>query len=281
MQMLEIKGKISFADRIAAFLGSYPLKINFPNQNYALIGRGSVSILKRIVFHGGVKHDYPLLECGNYCEASECQILVDGEHSNDKIVNITLSSFPLLRNILKKNNNDTYKCHAKSTIKIGNNVTLSSHAIILSGAVIGNGAVIGANAIVASTIPEYEIAVGIPARGGRKRVSKQQIDIANELRWWDFEPSFLTLHIDKLFDLESNYDFFKTNAIYADDTKKVVIDFIPQADKELQIRVSGVEIDGKFTTLDESPEFIKNYFRQMSLPESQTLTWVPNIFLYL
>jgi len=48
--------------------------------------------------------------------------------------------------------------------EIGNNVTLSTNAIVLGEVKIGDGAVIGAGAVVVKDIPESGIAVGNPAR---------------------------------------------------------------------------------------------------------------------
>jgi maltose O-acetyltransferase len=51
----------------------------------------------------------------------------------------------------------------KSVI-IKDDVWIGSHAVILPGITIGEGAVIGAGAIVTSDIPDYAIAIGIPAK---------------------------------------------------------------------------------------------------------------------
>lgn len=50
------------------------------------------------------------------------------------------------------------------TVSIGDDVWIGAGAKILMGAKIGTGAVIGANAVVTGDIPEFAIAVGIPAR---------------------------------------------------------------------------------------------------------------------
>lgn len=49
-------------------------------------------------------------------------------------------------------------------IKIGEDVWIGTHVVILPGAKIGRGAIIGAGSIVNSEIPEYEIWGGVPAR---------------------------------------------------------------------------------------------------------------------
>jgi len=47
---------------------------------------------------------------------------------------------------------------------IGNNVTIYSGAQIIGDIYIGNNVTIGANAVVLNSIPDYSIAVGIPAK---------------------------------------------------------------------------------------------------------------------
>lgn len=49
-------------------------------------------------------------------------------------------------------------------IIIGNDVWIGAYAIILPGARIGEGAVIGAGSVVTGEIPDWAIAVGVPAR---------------------------------------------------------------------------------------------------------------------
>lgn len=54
-------------------------------------------------------------------------------------------------------------------IKIEDDVWIGAGAIILDGVTIGKGSVIGAGAVVTKNIPQYSIAVGIPARVIKKR----------------------------------------------------------------------------------------------------------------
>lgn len=69
--------------------------------------------------------------------------------------------------------------------KIGNDVWIGAGAIILRGVTIGDGAIIGANAVVTKDIPEFSIAVGIPAKVIRKRVSEEKIKKIKEKKWWN------------------------------------------------------------------------------------------------
>lgn len=67
--------------------------------------------------------------------------------------------------LIAKNEWDTQK----NFIKIGNDVWIAAHSIILPGVTIGNGAVIAAGAVVTSSVDEYSIVAGIPAKEIKKR----------------------------------------------------------------------------------------------------------------
>ncbi len=49
-------------------------------------------------------------------------------------------------------------------IKIGSNVFIGSHSIIMPGVIIGDNVVIGAGSVVTKDIPSNSVAVGVPAR---------------------------------------------------------------------------------------------------------------------
>jgi acetyltransferase-like isoleucine patch superfamily enzyme len=59
--------------------------------------------------------------------------------------------------------------HTGAPVVIGDDVWLGGRALINQGVTIGTGAVIGAGAVVTSDIPDYQIAVGMPARVTRDR----------------------------------------------------------------------------------------------------------------
>jgi len=61
--------------------------------------------------------------------------------------------------------------HVKNeqSVHIGSDCWIGGRCIILPGVTIGDGSVIGAGSIVTKDVPEYSIAVGVPARVIRKR----------------------------------------------------------------------------------------------------------------
>ncbi len=55
-------------------------------------------------------------------------------------------------------------------VNIGDDVWIGRRAIILPGVKIGNGCIIGAGAIVTKDIPDYSVAVGVPAKVVKNRL---------------------------------------------------------------------------------------------------------------
>lgn len=65
----------------------------------------------------------------------------------------------------EKPNQDVMKQELNvKSVYIGKNSFIGYGACVLSGAHIGQGCIIGANAVVKGTIPDYSIAVGVPAK---------------------------------------------------------------------------------------------------------------------
>ena len=54
-------------------------------------------------------------------------------------------------------------------VVIGDDVWIGHRVILLPGVHIGNGSIIGAGAVVTRDIPDYSVAVGVPARVIRNR----------------------------------------------------------------------------------------------------------------
>lgn len=57
----------------------------------------------------------------------------------------------------------------RGAVEIGDDVWIGAGVTIIDGASIGSGAIVGAGAVVTGRIPDYAIAVGIPARVARMR----------------------------------------------------------------------------------------------------------------
>lgn len=76
-------------------------------------------------------------------------------------------------------------------VEIGNDVWIGQEAMIMKGVKIGNGAIIGARSIVTQNVPEYAIAVGIPAKVIKYRFSGDVIAKLKDYPWWRLSPADL------------------------------------------------------------------------------------------
>lgn len=277
---MKLQGQFPSAQRHKVFLGSYRLRLLFPNGSTGYVGRGSVGLLGHIChFLGGVTGS-PLLRIGNFCESAQTSIILDGEHANRQIFNNALDSFPLLREYLRREGEEGWRSEAKGTTIIGNAVLLSLGTTVLSGATIGDGAVIGAQSVVAGNIPDFTIAAGNPASVIRQRLSAAQLEIARELRWWDFDIHYFIQNLKQILDIESNFSELKQNAVYDETPYTVVVNYqkSPEITAPMTISVAGVDIGDKFVPIDAMPAHVSAYFAQMYAPEKDNLTWVPDIF---
>ncbi|MGI9004572.1 MAG: acyltransferase [Pseudonocardia sp.] len=64
----------------------------------------------------------------------------------------------------------------KTPVRIGPDCWIGAKASVLRGTRIGRGSVLGAHAVVRGDVPEYSIAVGIPARVVRNRLADYEAD---------------------------------------------------------------------------------------------------------
>lgn len=183
----------SLYQKFLLFLGHYDCRVYLTEGAFVDIGGGSLPVTQNIKnIPGGFKGS--LGEIGRFCEfADSAQIMADGEHENDRPVNIGLTAFPIIGgSFLDKG------LKAPKPIKIGGGVVISADAIVLSGVEIGDGAVIGANATVTHAVAPSSIVAGSPARVLRKRQ-----DFAP---WWDFGIAYFCENLERIQDLALQND---------------------------------------------------------------------------
>lgn len=97
------------------------------------------------------------IRLGKYCFlAGHCYLVAGGNHSFDQITK------PIM----------FQPSYTKGGIKILEDVWLGAGVIVLDGVTIGKGCVVGAGAVVTQKLPDYSIAVGIPARVIKDRRDK-------------------------------------------------------------------------------------------------------------
>lgn len=111
---------------------------------------------------------------GNFCSIGPGVKIGQGSHS--------LSYFTTYQKI----SGDLIGHSLKSTpAEIGNDVWCGANVVIMQGVNIGDGAVLGANAVVTHDIPDYAVAVGIPAKVIKYRFDPDTIKVIKESNWYN------------------------------------------------------------------------------------------------
>jgi acetyltransferase-like isoleucine patch superfamily enzyme len=115
------------------------------------------------------------LRIGNYCQLGPAVSIYGNDHAVSYATSYVNSS--LFAGRLKK--------HIRTEeVSIGHDVWIGHGAVILKGTRIGNGVIVGAGSVVTSSVPDYVVVVGNPARVLRPRFPAEVIDLLQQLEWW-------------------------------------------------------------------------------------------------
>ncbi len=92
-------------------------------------------------------------------------VCVDNYLSNLIVIGDRVSIGPNVTFIpISSSNNSKLRIKKVGTIIVGDDTWIGTNVVIMPGVTIGKEVIIGANAVVTNDIPDYAIAVGIPAR---------------------------------------------------------------------------------------------------------------------
>ncbi len=130
-------------------LGDYSRIGNLNEIYHATIGNYSYTGSNTKIYHCTV---------GNYTSISWNVTIGPPEHEIGNFTTHTFSYDPIW-GIVQEIRYDQFS----KPCEIGHDVWIGANAVILRGVRIGNGAIIGAGAVVTREVPDYAIAVGVPA----------------------------------------------------------------------------------------------------------------------
>lgn len=85
-----------------------------------------------------------------------------------------------------------HHCH------IGHDVWIGHGAVIMPGVTIGIGAVIGSGAVVTKDVPDYGVAVGVPAKVIKQRFPEHIAQKIKNTEWWNWSREQLEMRMDDL-----------------------------------------------------------------------------------
>lgn len=107
-------------------------------------------------------------------------------------------------------------------LTIGNDVWIGQNVFINATKCkyIGNGAIIGAGAIVLENIPDYAVAVGVPAKVKKFRFSKSQIDILQRIEWWKWDDEQIRQNSELFIYPKKFFEYFNQLEFNGDEYEK-------------------------------------------------------------
>ena len=148
---------------------------------------------------------------GRYCSIN-CTARIWNNHSLDCVTTHPMLDHPmffekglyekrqkLLNKYGKYRNNAAFEnspIRNNRPIIIKNDVWIGANVVILPGVTIGNGAVVAAGAVVTKSVPPYAIVGGVPAKILKYRFSEAQIQLFEQIAWWNWEHSKIEKNIE-------------------------------------------------------------------------------------
>ena len=263
----------TITDKLRMFLGHYDLRVFVSDAGYIDIGRGSFDAASRLAF---VQKTY--VGCfgtvGQFCDFSEsCLLFAGGEHRNDLPINVTLSSVPAFHVIAAKHGIQDFHAQPPRPFHIGDAVVLSAEAKLLNGARVGSGTLLAAATVASGELEPFAIYGGVPARKIRDRVSDPVKDLMAQVRWWDFDITYLGNHLAQLQALSTD-----TTAVhvYRTPAPRFVLKMTVPQDPKAAVQILGFLQDEVIRPLTDAPQIVRDYVMQLAGPGPYR--WMPNVW---
>lgn len=162
------------------------------------IARGSILLATDVTIGSGTRISGPCLakgsanlEIGRYCAIGSDVTFITTNHLTTPL-NLSLA-------LQRRLGAARHVAAEQSSVTIGHAAWIGDGALILPGVRVGIGAIVGAGSVVTRSVPDFQLAVGNPARMIRSRWSTEVTDAVSASRWWELEPKELAEHAD-LFD---------------------------------------------------------------------------------
>lgn len=130
---------------------------------------------------------------GSFCSISRsARFIGGGEHHTTRV-----STFPFLTRIFDREPERDLVPDRR--IRIGHDVWIGAHAVILSGADVGNGAIIAAGAVVTGSVPDYAVVAGVPAKLIRFRFEEPLRAELARTAWWGWSDDEIRRRVDSFY----------------------------------------------------------------------------------
>lgn len=129
------------------------------------------------------------VKIGSFCSIAKNVNIQTFNHNYKKV-----TTYFIGQNLFKEKWED--ERISKGDIVIENDVWIGVNCTILGGITIGNGVVVAANSVVNTSIPNYAIIAGAPAKIIGYRFEKKIIDILLVVKWWEWSEEKIKMNKD-------------------------------------------------------------------------------------
>lgn len=188
LKSAKISGNVNIADKViiqggVTIVSTANAKVNI--DRYTVINGPNTDLYASI----------NSIEIGSFCSIARNVSFQEFTHYVNRI-----TTHLVMKHVFKNGDQDIT---SKGSIKIGNDVWIGAHSVILSGVTIGDGAIVASNSVVNSDVPPYAIVGGSPARIIKYRFDQDTIKDLLEIQWWNWE----------LEKIKANKDLFLTESL--------------------------------------------------------------------
>jgi phosphonate metabolism protein (transferase hexapeptide repeat family) len=130
---------------------------------------------------------------GKFCSVAAQTRINPGNHPLERVALHHFTYRSKSYQLGPEDDKEFFEWRRAHSVTIGDDVWIGHGAVILPGVRIGTGAAIGAGAVVSKNIPDFAVAVGVPAKVIRYRFPEETRQRLLEVAWWNWDREMLAV----------------------------------------------------------------------------------------
>ncbi len=143
----------------------------------------------------------PGTHIGAFCSVAPGARLGGSQHPTD---NVSTHPFLYLANRGFVSADDpVVSARMNPRVVIEDDVWLGAHCVVMPGVKVGRGAVVGAGAVVTKDVEPYAVALGVPARVERKRLTDSQARELAGIDWPGWDDDTIRRRLADFYDVDA------------------------------------------------------------------------------